>query len=404
MKRQKILLSVYFSTVVACGGGDATDSTLRPRSCDTEGQNQFVLDLMQDQYLYYESMPDIELSEYANPQDVLAALRVSPDRFSSFLDSETYYAFNEQGFINDFGFSWILAEDKSSITILYLYDPSPADLSRGDSIIAIDDVPISEIEENNSVSDLLNTFNVGASANFTVENSPAALFTTEITKARFNVNAVLSAEILETDSGQVGYLAFKSFIKSSADELAAAFEMFSAADIDELVLDLRYNGGGRLDISEKLASYLGGEHAFGAAIAHLKHNNKHSNNDVSVNFKSIESALNLQRLFVLTTESTCSASELVINALSPIYDVIIIGSPTCGKPLGANTFDFCDKTINIITTEIVNSRGDGEYFDGLAVTCTEDDDLKHALADPDESMLSHALFYIETQQCKNASE
>jgi hypothetical protein len=104
-------------------------------------------------------------------------------------------------------------------------------------------------------------------------------------------------------------------------------------------------------------------------------------------------------VFVLTSSGTCSASESVINGLSPFVEVVRIGGTTCGKPYGFSGKDNCGTSYFPIEFQGTNAAGFGDYADGFAPSCTVSDDLAHELGDPNEAMLAAALAYQATGSC-----
>jgi carboxyl-terminal processing protease len=113
--------------------------------------------------------------------------------------------------------------------------------------------------------------------------------------------------------------------------------------------------------------------------------------------------MNLRRVCFITSDSTASASEFVINALRPYLQATTVGSATFGKPVGEDGFNICSDVLYPITFKITNEAGYGDYFDGLPADCAASDDLTHALGDPAEASLDTALTHIATGSCGAAS-
>jgi hypothetical protein len=118
----------------------------------------------------------------------------------------------------------------------------------------------------------------------------------------------------------------------------------------------------------------------------------------------VEPALNLQRLFVITTHSSASASELIINSLRPYMPVVVVGDTTYGKPVGQYGIRFCDKILAPVAFSIKNANNEGDFFDGIAPTCTAGDDYLHELGDTGEASYAEALNYIRTGSCSQRAE
>jgi hypothetical protein len=232
---------------------------------------------------------------------------------------------------------------------------------------------------------------------------------------------------IDTQSGSVGYLLFNSHIATAEAALIDAVETLEAANIADLVLDLRYNGGGYLVIASQLAYMIAGDvPTAGRTFEDIEFNAKHpSTNPVTGTplsplpfantgwFTSVAQlpSLDLPRVFVLTGPDTCSASESIINSLRGVdVEVIQIGSTTCGKPYGFYPADNCGTTYFSIQFRGVNAQGFGDYSDGFSPVnaagtqgglpgCAVADDYTQALGDPAEARLAAALAYRESPSC-----
>jgi hypothetical protein len=151
---------------------------------------------------------------------------------------------------------------------------------------------------------------------------------------------------------------------------------------------------------------LGGSTTFNQLFTYLEFNDKHSEKNVPYFFErtSYESdtllpLLALKRVFVLTSNMTCSASEAIINALSPFVEVIRVGSTTCGKPYGFSQENNCGTAYFAIDFQGKNSLGQTVPTAGFAPTCAANEDLNNPLGSPMESMLSTALYYQQHGTC-----
>jgi carboxyl-terminal processing protease len=166
------------------------------------------------------------------------------------------------------------------------------------------------------------------------------------------------------------------------------------------VLDLRYNGGGLVDVAVHLASLIGGTRTNGQVMLNYVHNDKIGPQlNKTTRFTNPEGALNLQRLVVITTRGSASASELVINSLRPYMPVTVIGDATYGKPVGQYGLRFCDKILYPVAFSIKNANLEGDFFDGIPVDCVASDDYTHQLGDTNEASFAEALRFIRTGAC-----
>ena len=212
------------------------------------------------------------------------------------------------------------------------------------------------------------------------------------------MNTVLHTQIEEVGDRKVGYLVFKSFVNPSIEELTNAFSEFKAEGVNEVVLDLRYNGGGRVSVAMHLMNWLVPLSANGQTAFTYEHNpDRMEENDTVIPFDSIDYSMNLNRVFVLTSLSTASASELVINCLDPHMEVIQIGYDTYGKPVGSYGFTSEDNSyvISPISLRLVNANGIGNYFTGLEPDSYTTDNPEAPFGSAEEWGYQQALHYIE---------
>jgi hypothetical protein len=237
-----------------------------------------------------------------------------------------------------------------------------------------------------------------------------------LTVAPVTKQPVLTRSVIRDSSNRnVGYLLFNDHLGAAELQLIEAFNYFNTQGVADLVLDMRYNGGGFLSIASELAYMIAGAQRTDLKVfEQLSFNAKRTAETNSANAKtpfykfSTNSqalpTLNLPRVYVLATSDTCSASESVINSLRGVgVDVRLIGSRTCGKPYGFYAKDNCGISYFPIEFKGVNALGFGDYADGFVPAtsnnganvagCAATDDMGHALGDPAESMLATALGY-----------
>jgi C-terminal processing protease CtpA/Prc len=216
-----------------------------------------------------------------------------------------------------------------------------------------------------------------------------------LSKVAVQMNTVLHRDVREVKGRKVGYLVFNSFIEKSKEELNEAFSYFQAQGVSELILDLRYNGGGSLDIANHLAGQIASSRAAGKNFVTLTYNTGKQSQNKQYPLQSIAVNIALERLFVITTPSSASASEAIINGLKPHMPVITIGGRTHGKPVGMNIWRVNGYAIVPVTFKVANTLGEAEYFQGIPVDAAVKDDLEVTFGDPQEDCLSQALYYIE---------
>jgi C-terminal processing protease CtpA/Prc len=244
--------------------------------------------------------------------------------------------------------------------------------------------------------------------------------TVDLTKAQYAENPVYKTSVVESGSHKIGYLMYNGFYNTYDADLNSAFGELSAAGVTDLVLDLRYNGGGSVATATRLASMITGQFN-GQLFAKQQWNSKlqayyESNNpDALVNLFTDKLSnggtlnhLNLNRVYIIATGATASASELVINCLKPYITVIQIGDLTVGKNVGSVTLydspTFSKKDVNgshryamqPIVIRTVNKDGFGEYSGGIAPTIEHKEEIANlgVLGDATEPLFAEAIANI----------
>ena len=345
------------------------------------------------------------LNGYSEPEDLFDALlydKGNTDRFSWIVDD--YIVLNNafQGISVSFGMRLqaviINANDDIIFYVRYVAPDSPASdagIKRGDIINALDGVILNNSTYSTTVSKLDNE-----TVTFSFVSEDGGILTPiedkTITAIELNEDPVHFKKVFDDINGKkVGYLVYNGFRSSYNDELNEAFAFFQAEGVNELVLDLRLNGGGSVLTSAYLASMIYAN-AGNEVFAQLNFNQKHSNENDNYNFentlniynvsgnKTGEEPINrlnmIDRLYVLTSGSTASASEMIINGLKAFIPVIVIGTTTYGKNVGSITLydspssDYTkESTANAshlyamqpIVFQIFNKLGQSDYTQGF---------------------------------------
>jgi len=219
------------------------------------------------------------------------------------------------------------------------------------------------------------------------------------------IPTVSLTHIVDVDGRKVGYLFFRNFVRPSIAALNDAFAALKSAGATELILDLRYNGGGLVDVAVHLASLIGGTRTSGQVMINWVHNDRVGPilNKTTRFDETPEQTLNLQRLVVITTRGSASASELIINSLRPYIPVTVIGDTTYGKPVGQYGFNFCEKVLVPVAFSLKNVNDEGDFFDGIAADCAATDDISRQLGDPSEASYAEALTFLRTGACSPRS-
>jgi carboxyl-terminal processing protease len=394
------------------GGGDNTAATQAGypgeiTSCAVADQKSWLRAYMNDRYYWYDKQGQPKDSA-AGPAEYLDSLVSKPiDRYSFTQSTTSFLQLFQEGERLGWGYSLAWADAAQTILKFSLIEPlgplALAGVQRGDQVISIDNFTPQQI-----VNGVLTAPTSEASPRtFVVRNSAGVERTILLAARLFKLSPVLTRKVVDvataTGNRKVGYLAYNEFISPGNAALGEAFNFFATQNVTELVLDLRYNGGGSVNVSRDLASMIGGAGLDGKVYADFRYNAKHSAENTPVRFRAAglpgAALASLKRLVVITSEDSASASELVINSLRPYMEVVLIGDTTYGKPYGSQPREACDVTYAIIVTESFNALGQGGYSDGIAATCKVPEDLSVPLGDAAEGRLSAALSYIQTGAC-----
>lgn len=235
---------------------------------------------------------------------------------------------------------------------------------------------------------------------FTVASTDGAERTVKLEPQPLRERRVIRTATLDAGGQPVGYVALRRFDPAGEREFAEAIAAFRAQGVRALLVDLRYNPGGTLHSAAGIAGAIVGERGRGQVFATTHHNSRHRDQDRAYRFRiPAAGGLAPDRLVVITSGASCSASELLVKGLEPHLPVATVGATTCGKPVGGSIFESGEWTYVLISFEVRNARGEGGYFDGLPPTCSAPDDVTRELGDPAEASLREALRYIETGRC-----
>jgi len=405
---RKLLLVLLAGLAGACSSGD---SGVDAGSCSIDGQKQFVLDAMRAWYFWNDRLPaNVDISQYATPDDLLAFLTTfSPpdgsgqpvDRFSFINSAQADQAFFGEGQFEGFGFSsrFVAADDLRLTRVFFDSPANRAGLARGQQIVALNGRTIAEIQAAEGVNAVFGL----SPLEFTMREIDGSEFTVSITKDIVTIDPVPQARIIVDPNGvrpPVGYMELASFIGTADAEMDTVFQMFRAQGVNDVILDLRYNGGGLVSTAELLADFLGGDVAENLVFSKTVFNSlRAAANNSTTFFGRLANSISLSRLIVIASGSTASASELIINGMDPHVEVVIVGGDTFGKPVGQVGLSFCQQILRPTSFQTLNANDFGDYFDGLPVDCAAADDLNEAVgADTDPNVVA-ALGYLDTGAC-----
>jgi C-terminal processing protease CtpA/Prc len=363
--------------------------------------------IMKEFYFWYNepeasSITETNKGNYATPSDLLEAMRYKArDRWSFVADYNEFIAQMNGDFVGHGIRMGLDSEGKARIAMIYNNSPLYANgVRRGWIVKTINGTEVAPVLLSNDLTaytNLIGPGKAGITNIFVFVNAQGNEVTIQSTKSAFTLNTVITKDTLQLTTGTTGHLVFDQFITPSADELASAFSYFKSVGVSDLILDLRYNTGGYLAIAQALASYIAGDAQVGKVFAKLSYNDKHQDANSSFLFTTTSYSLNLPRLVVITTRSTASASEAVINGLRPFVNIVTIGDTTNGKPTGMNGWPVGKKYFFWpVTFKIVNASNEGDYFDGIFPAKVLSDDITHDFSDRNELCLKEAIHYLET--------
>jgi carboxyl-terminal processing protease len=403
-------------------------------------EKQWVRSWIDETYLWYQdvralSAATLNAANYADALGYFAALK-SPlitasgkekDHYHFTYDTSTWIALSQSGTSYGYGFevALIAATPPRQALIAYTNAGTPAataGIARGAAVLKVDGVDL--VNDNTSAG--ISTLNAGlfptAAGTHTFSIRDAGATTAHdvtLTAAALSPSTVQNVKTLPAPNQTVGYMQFNDHLATSEAQLVTAINQLKASSITDLVLDIRYNGGGYLDVASELAYMIAGPTpTSGKVFEQLAFNDKNPFNfstadtitpfhNTALGF-SLPSGqalptLNLSRVYVLAGAGTCSASEAIVNGLRGVgVTVNLIGATTCGKPYGFYPRDNCGTTYFAIQFQGVNQLGQGNYADGFAPTCNAGDDFTHLLGDPAEGRLAAALSYRANGVCAPA--
>ena len=407
-----------------CGGGGGDSGGSQPgASCPVDEEKAWLRTFFADTYFWNTVAPRPDPAPYATVTSYFGALVYAGgdripgsatgaswprDRWSSYQPTERYEQFFGEGQTLGFGVAVAGLEVKGQPTqpllVRYVDPNSPAalaDVRRGDRVVAVNGRAAAELIAADDFSALSATA-AGQALQLRVARGGVER-ELPLTSAVYAVVPLPQGQVVTTPAGRrVGYLHLQNFISQAQGPLEARFAEFRAQGAQEVVLDLRYNGGGLVSFATTLAGYLGGTRASGQVFASLVYNPAQAMRNSTFRFASPApvTAVESPRVLVLMGRRTCSASELVINGLRGAgLQVVGIGETSCGKPVGSVAGNNCGTTWSIVNFESLNARGEGRYFDGIAATCAVAEDFTQPMASAGDPLLKAALSYADTGSC-----
>lgn len=411
MKTKALLCSLACLLLISCG------EDRRKEFAEQTAADRWIEKTMRQHYYWYQDIkkPAKGFNYFTEPVTFFNSLLSSKDgkggyKYSyieSFKEeitetrsiSRTDYSY---GF--DFETYSISGTTNLMARILYVAKDSPAaeaGLKRGDWILQIGEEGITKDNYALLFGSEATQFIVGA---YDIESGDIVAYkTVEIGSARTIVDPPIHYyDIIETNQGKVGYLVYNHFDSNYNQAVNELFAYFKAANLSEFILDLRYNPGGTVDNAQLLSSILAPASALSETLGYLEFNDKTNPQKEELLFMKEVNNLNLQRVYVLTTSQTASASELLMYCLAPYMQIVIVGQQTEGKNVGSSSFANEEQQLVMhpIVCKVYNAENESEYASGIKPTnsVAESSDIVRAslpFGNRNELLLGTALDMIE---------
>ena len=415
MKKHLVfLICILFVSFISCKQDEPVIPPTEDELLD-ELARDALYNIMKTYYLWDKLMPEVKKENYPNPYELLEGMRYKKlDRWSYVQDYGEYEQQSNAIFVGHGIRIGLDENNQTRIAQIYkkstLYDEG---VRRGWIIKKLNDVELAPIFINNNMvayNNLIGPSQAGITNKFLFETPDGEELTIEDTKASFTLNTVIHYDTLELKTGTTGHLVFEQFIKPSNDELEEAFTFFSQNNINNIIVDLRYNGGGDLTVLQNLAAYIGGSQVFGKPFLTMTHNEQRKSQDKTINFSSVSSPVNVGKMIVITTRMTASASEDLINGLKPLshLEITTIGDTTNGKPVGMYGFTYPSRQSKYIFLPIaftlLNTDNESDFYEGFVPEKYVHDDIKYDWNNRNEACLKEAISLLENGSKSSKSE
>jgi len=406
------LLALGFSALMAACGGSYDEE-----DCSAAGQKEWLGAYMNDWYFWYQLSPRPNPASFAEVLDYYDALLYTggtqafpaADRYSRSESTESFNRFYGDGATLGYGVAVNGLEVQAGQPLYVRYvepasDAAVQGVQRGDEVLSINGRTAAELILANDYSVL--TAN-RAGDRLTLQLRRGGVTRTVVVEARvFDLTPVSGARVVASPNGRLlGYLMVKDMVSQARASLDSAFALFQSQGVQDVVLDLRYNGGGLVSVGATVASYIAGARGLsggtGRTYSALLYNDKRAlANNQTFFFENRTNALGVARVYVLTGPRTASASEQVINGLRGVdVQVVTVGDTTFGKPVGSLPAGYCGTTYSAVNFESTNARNEGRYFDGFDATCPVAEDFTRDAGALDDPLLVAAAHHADNGAC-----
>lgn len=358
--------------------------------------NNEIFNMMEEVYLWNEELPDyLNPEAYNTPIEYMEALRYDQyDRWSTMLTKEEYESYFEEGEMVGYGFS-VIADQSGKIWIAFVYQNTNAarnGVKRSWRLAKIDGQTVTT----STFGSLIGAPRINKTGEFVFINEQGSEVNVTLTMEVITLTPVLHAEVIPQGDSRIGYLVFQDFIETANPEIDDAFTAFRDSGINELIIDLRYNGGGAVSVAEHIIGWILGKNYAGQTYLRYVHNDLLAPfMDTTYSIPVNNNGFDLDRVFFIGTTNSASASELLIKAVEPFIESILAGSATHGKPVGMYAIPIKDYVALPISFKYLNKDFEGDFYTGIPPTIQAADDFHKDFGDREETCLKAILNYIE---------
>jgi len=407
--KHKILIvaALAMGVLSSCKKETSGGTTPPPTSTAADKLKDTALLYARDIYLWYSQIPaNFNARSYADPDKIMTAIRqysIEPG-FSGPVDRWSFGIKKAEwdnvsgGITQDFGMS-VFFYGAGDLRVKYVEAESAAGLAgvrRGWRITKINGN--TNMTTDNADFIVENVFNSG-STDFTFQKPDGTTANIHLNAVTYQENPIFLDTVYTVGANKAGYIVFNSFLGDTSavySEFDRIFSSFAQQNVSDVIVDLRYNGGGYVTVQEKFANYLANNAANGGVMMTQQYNDKYTQYNETTKFQKL-GTLNLSRIFFIVGSGTASASELLINNLKPYLDVKLVGpSKTYGKPVGFFPIEVGDWYIFPVSFKSANKNGEGNYYGGLALDRQVADGLNKDWGDKDEASLAAVFKYLQT--------
>ena len=300
-----------------------SSATSGSASCTTPGQCSFVRDALQQYYYWYRELPNPDPAGFGSPEAYLDSVRYRTlDSSFSYITSKASSDafFSESQFIG-FGLSYKRTGDLE-LRLTQTFPGSPAaeaGLDRGHYLVSVNGKPVADLVRTGEIATVFGPETVGVTAEIVWRAPGGPERRATLTKRLVTIPTVSQTSVVNSGGTRVGYIHFRNFVQPSVEALNGAFQQLRDQGATELVLDVRYNGGGLVSVAQHLGGLIAGAPLVGQVFVQFTHNDKQTSRNTSYRFETKPQALGVSRLVVIATPASASASEAMINGLRPVH-------------------------------------------------------------------------------------